>query len=139
MSAAGLEFTRDIEVGGNNATLAIARGLGIEFREAERRKQAGDAAVREFIPSMVMVLSRELRATCSYISSKMNKNVGKIYLSGGGALCQGIRETLATELSIEVSFWNPLRGISPGAETTPGEPGSTEAVLAIAAGLALAD
>lgn len=139
MSPAGLEFTRDIEVGGNNATLAIARGLGIEFQEAERRKQAGDAAAREFIPSMVMVLSRELRSTCSYISSKMNKNVGKIYLSGGGALCQGIRETLATELGIEVSFWNPLRGISPGAEATPGEPGSTEAVLAIAAGLALAD
>jgi type IV pilus assembly protein PilM len=139
MSAAGLEFTRDIEVGGNNATLAIARGLGIEFQEAERRKQAGDAAAREFIPSMVMVLSRELRSTCSYISSKMNKNVGKIYLSGGGALCRGIRETLATELGIEVSFWNPLRGISPGAETTPGEPGSKEAVLVVAAGLALAD
>jgi type IV pilus assembly protein PilM len=139
MSAAGLEFTRDIEVGGNNATLAIARGLGIEFQEAERRKQGGDAAAREFIPSMVMILSRELRSTCSYVSSKMNKNVGTIYLSGGGALCQGVRETLATDLGIEVSLWNPLRGISPGAETTPGEPGSREAVLAVAAGLAVAD
>jgi len=88
---------------------------------------------------MVMILSRELRSTCSYVSSKMNKHVGTIYLSGGGALCQGVGETLATELGIEVSFWNPLRGISPGAETTPGEPGSMEAVLAVAAGLAVAD
>jgi len=139
MSAAGLGFTRDVEVGGNNATLAIARGLGIEFQEAERRKQGGDAAAREFVASMVMILSRELRSTCSYVSSKMNTNVGKIYLSGGGALCQGVRETLASEMGIEVSFWNPLRGIAPGAEMAPGEPGSKEAVLAVAAGLALTD
>jgi type IV pilus assembly protein PilM len=139
MSATGLVFTRDVEVGGNSATLAIARGMGIEFQEAERRKQGGDAAAREFVASMVMILSRELRSTCSYVSSKMNTNVGKIYLSGGGALCQGVRETLASEMGIEVSFWNPLRGIAPGAGVATGEPGSKEALLAVAAGLALTD
>lgn len=139
MSAAGLEFTRDVEVGGNNATIAIARGLGIEFHEAERRKHDGDPATREFVASKVMILSRELRSTCSYVSSKLNRNVGKIFVSGGGVLCAGVRETLASETGIEVSLWNPLRGISPAAGAAPEDTSGREAVLAIATGLALAD
>lgn len=141
MSAAGLEleFTRDVEVGGTNATLAIARGLGIEFQEAERRKHEGDAATREFVASKVMILSRELRSTCSYVTSKMNAKVGRIFLSGGGALCPGIRETLASETGIDVLFWNPLKGISPSAGAAPEETSGMEAMLAVAAGLALAD
>ena len=139
MSAAGLEFTRDVEVGGNNATLAIARGLGIEFKEAEHRKRDGDAATREFVASKVMILSRELRSTCSYVTSKMNTKVGKIFLSGGGALCRGVRETLSAETGIDVLFWNPLRGIPVAAGVTPERTSGMEAVLAVATGLALAD
>jgi Tfp pilus assembly PilM family ATPase len=139
MSAAGLEFTRDVEVGGNNATLAIARGLGIEFQEAERRKHDGDAATREFIASMVMILARELRSTCSYVTSKMHAKVGKIFLSGGGALCQGVGETLSSETGVEVLFWNPLKGIPAAAGATPEETSGREAILAVATGLALAD
>lgn len=139
MSAAGLEFTRDVEVGGNNATLAIARGIGIDFQEAERRKHDGDAATREFVASKVMILSRELRSTCSYVTSKMNTKVGKIFLSGGGALCCGVRETLSAETGIEVLFWNPLRGIPAAAGAAPEETRGREAVLTVATGLALAD
>jgi type IV pilus assembly protein PilM len=139
MSAAGLEFTRDVEVGGSNATLAIARGLGIDFQEAEHRKHDGDAATREFVASKVMILSRELRSTCSYVTSKMNAKVDKIFLSGGGALYRGVRETLSAETGVEVLFWNPLKGISPAEGAALEETSGREAILAVAAGLALAD
>jgi type IV pilus assembly protein PilM len=139
MSAAGLKFTRDVEVGGNNATLAIARGLGIDFQEAEHRKHEGDAATREFVASKVMILSRELRSTCSYVTSKMNTRVGRIFLSGGGALCRGVRETLSEETGIEVLFWNPLRGIPAAEGVAPEETSGKEAILAVATGLALTD
>lgn len=139
ITAKNLDLTRDIEVGGNNPTLAITRGLSINFREAERRKEEGDPAVIEFVNPMAMVLARELRSTFGYISSKMGKNVKAIYLSGGGGLCARVREILSAELGITIASWNPLRGISveggAGREDVVGK----ESLLAVAAGLAVSE
>jgi type IV pilus assembly protein PilM len=139
VTAKNLDLTRDIEVGGNNATLAIARGLGIDFRQAERRKEEVDPAVSEFMNPTAMVLARELRSTFGYISSKMSKSVSAIYLSGGCALCHKLKETLSAEFGFTVTLWDPLKGISveggPGREGTRGK----EALLAVAAGLAVCD
>jgi type IV pilus assembly protein PilM len=139
ITAKNLDLTRDIEVGGNNATLAIARGLSIGFREAERRKEASDPEVIEFMTPMAMVLARELRSTFGYISSKMGRNVSAIYLSGGCALSHGLRDILSSEFGIPVSVWDPLRGIS--VEGGAGRQGikGKEPLLAVAAGLAVSD
>ncbi|MCX6356603.1 MAG: type IV pilus assembly protein PilM [Candidatus Aureabacteria bacterium] len=139
VSGGVLELTRDIEQGGSNATIAIARGLGIDYAEAERRKEAADQAVREPVSAMNMVLVRELRATFSYISSKMNKAVGKIFLSGGGALSPWVREALASEFGIEILHWDPLKGISSDAAPVSDEARMKKGILAVAAGLALSE
>lgn len=139
MSAEGLELTRDIDVGGASATVAIARGLGIDYPEAERRKEADDPAVREFTAPMAMMLSRELHSTFGYLATKMQKAVGKVYVSGGGALCPPLVEKLAADLGLAVRGWDPLRGIhSVGGMAAEAAKGR-EPLLAVAAGLALAD
>lgn len=132
-----LEFTRDIEVGGNNATLAIARGRGVEFQEAERLKEAGDEAVREMVSPMIAVMVREIRSTFNYVSSKMNKTISAIYLSGGGALCPGLREALGSEFGTEASFWDPLTRLELPSNQRIGEP--RNGMFAVAAGLAVSE
>ncbi len=139
ITAKDLGLTRDIEVGGNNATLAIARGLGIPFKEAEQRKEAADPAVMEYMSPMAMVLARELRSTFGYVSSKAGKTVQAIYLSGGCALCHALKETLAAEFGFTVALWDPLRGISiEGGPEREGVRGR-EPLLAVATGLAVGD
>jgi type IV pilus assembly protein PilM len=139
MSGQSLELTRDIEVGGNTATLAIARALGVSFAEAEKRKEAGDPSAKELITPLAVVLSRELRSTFSYVSSKMNKNVGKIYLSGGCAMLQGLKEVLSSDFGMEVLLWNPLQGFHPSLRAPADYVQGKEPLLAIAAGLAATD
>jgi len=137
-SAHVLEFTRDIELGGDNATLGIARGLGIEFKDAERRKEASDASVKEMVASMITVLVRELRSTFNYVSSKMNKSISRVYLSGGGALCSGLKETLTSEFGIPVLFWDPLARLSSSpAQAQWGD--QQNGIFAVAAGLAMSE
>ena len=139
ISGTNLEFTRDIEVGGDKATVAIARGLSVDFSEAERRKQAADAGVKEFVAPMVMALSNELNSTFDYVSSKMNKKVRKIYLSGGIALCQDLRDTLASEFDIEVALWNPVEAMLAEGHGPPGQLPGREPMLAVATGLAVVE
>lgn len=139
ITARSLDLTRDIEVGGNNATLAIARGLGIPFREAEQRKEAADPSVMEYMSPMAMVLARELRSTFGYVSSKANKTVRAIYLSGGCALCHALKETLAAEFGFTVELWDPLRGISVEGGQERAAVRGREPLLAVATGLAVGD
>lgn len=139
VTARNLDLTRDIEAGGNNPTVAIARGRGVEFRAAERLKEAADPSVAEFMNPLGMVLARELRSTFGYISSKLGKSVSAIYLSGGGALSVQVRELLSSELGVPATLWDPLRGISvEGGAAREGVKGR-ETMLAVAAGLAVSE
>jgi len=131
-----LELTRDIDVGGDSATLAIARDTGADFREAERRKEAYDASFKEMVSPMIMILARELKSTFNYFSSKMNKRITHIYLSGGGALWPDLKEAISSALGTPASLWDPLGGIGGSSKDHAGKSESGVA-LAVAAGLAV--
>jgi type IV pilus assembly protein PilM len=103
-----LELTREIEVGGDRATVSIARSIGIDFAEAEKKKCEGSAEMKELVAPMLRLLGREMRSTFDYVTSKSHRKISKIHLSGGGALCPGTCETLAAEFGVDVEVWNPL-------------------------------
>lgn len=138
VSGKSLELTRDIEVGGDRATLGVARGLGIGLEEAEQRKREDDETVKEHILPMSMILARELKSTFDYTASKLRKKVGRIYLGGGGSLTPGLVKALEDEFGIDVLPWNPLLGFAATGpmfmlESSRGR----ETLLAVAAGLAI--
>ena len=137
VSGMNLDLTRDIEVGGDRATISIARGMGLDPKEAEKRKRDANPSMKEFVTPMIVALVRELRSTFDYVSSKLNRQVKEIYLSGGSSLLGGLKETLASEFGIEVAHWDPLQGMLLPERGVMHDAGGCEPMLAVAAGLAV--
>lgn len=105
-------LSRDIHIAGNK----IADSLSSDLKAAEISKinpqgeQSGKAA-----PAFEIVLSQlaaEIRPSFDYYESQSASSVGKIFLSGGGSLFSGLKESLANVLGAEVDYWDPLKQIT---------------------------
>ncbi len=135
LSEKQLQFTREIPVGGQAFTQAVAEGLGVDLKEAERLKCGpGDRAeaVRAALqPSWEKWLS-QCRASFDFYENQFGKRVAHLVLSGGAARLAGFREWLQETMALPARLWNPLSGLAASAP-----PSETEAlVFGIAVGLA---
>ncbi len=130
-------FTRNIEIGGDGMTVAIARGMNVDIQEAERMKVFGDALLDEQIQMVLDSLTRQLRTSFDYYEGLSGKDVSGIHLSGGTAMLRGFPEYLTEKLGIPVDILDPLASIDTEEFKSDEELETVRSALDVAVGLAL--
>jgi len=119
-----LKFTRNILVGGNDFTKAIAKSLNLSFDEAEKLKRetkivlGPEAEGKEKIESEKIIIkilnqiTKEVRKSLSYYKTQSQKvKYNKMILSGGCANIDNIKDLLTEQFEIPVIIGNPLEEI----------------------------
>jgi len=119
-----LKFTRDILVGGNDITRALAKSLNISFNEAEKLKREtkivlGSEAEEEnknesekIIVKILNQVTKEVRKSLSYYKTQSQKvNYNKMILSGGCANIDNIKDLLSEQFEIPVIIGNPFEDL----------------------------
>jgi type IV pilus assembly protein PilM len=134
-------LNRDIHIGGINFTRKIQESLELDFSQAEEEKlnprPESALKVAGVLESVIAELASEIRTSFDFYESQNATVVGRIFLSGGGSKLNGIKETLANTLGIEVCSWDPFRKIIFSEGLTQDKLRPQLADFAVAVGLAL--
>lgn len=139
-------FVRTIATAGQDLTTGLAQELAILPQEAEAlKRQIGyfddeeTERAEQILQSRVSALVSEVRGSFSFYSSQPEVSpIGRVLLTGGTSLLQGLDEKLATALGIPLELARPRDGLDVGkigfAES---ELSLLDPYLAVAVGLAL--
>ncbi|MBA7596943.1 Cell division protein FtsA [subsurface metagenome] len=119
-----LKFTRNILIGGNDITKAIAKSLNITFEEAEKLKRDTEIVLdpeaeeekenesEKIIIKILNQIAKEMRKSLSYFKTQSQKvKYNKIILSGGSANIKNIDIFLSEQFEIPIIIGDPLKGI----------------------------
>jgi type IV pilus assembly protein PilM len=119
-----LKFARNILVGGNDITKAIAKSLNLSFEEAEKLKREtkivlGPEAKEEeknesekIIVKILNQITKEVRKSLSYYKTQSQKvKYNKMILSGGCANIDNIKDLLSEQFEIPVIIGNPFEDL----------------------------
>jgi type IV pilus assembly protein PilM len=107
-------FTRDVVNGGNAITDEIQRQLGISHEEAEAYKCGSaqgivPAEVPNIIRDVVETLAGEIQRSLDfYLATSGDREINKVYLSGGTANVQALHEEIAQRCQVDVVTLDPL-------------------------------
>ena len=138
-------FVRTKETGGDFITESIQKEFGVSFEKAEAIKkgevsegitQDSLRAVNEMVYND---LAAELSRTVEFFSGQFGVvELDRIYISGGGALMQGIGDFFEETFNLPVEFLNPFRNIIYNEKAFSREIVETNAPLfTVATGLAM--
>lgn len=133
-------FTRDVLIGGNNISKAISEKLNVGLEEADRLKcnpEGRKEEISEIAKPVVENLLSEIQLSFDYYESQFEKGIDKAFVSGRASNFVGLVDTLKESLKLEITAWDPLKGlqISPGINRE--ELSAVSNRLAVAIGLAL--
>jgi type IV pilus assembly protein PilM len=78
-------FTREIGMGGNDFTHAVARRLNLGVDEAEDKKREAGDDMKEALFPVIDDLGNEIQLSFDYFENQFQKEIARILLSGGGA------------------------------------------------------
>jgi len=125
-----LRFTRNVQLGGEEITRAVAQGLGVEREEAEQLKRqkglsgagSGEGAAAstvdrdgrrlEIIKAEVDRMVLETQRSMDYYRAQFREgSVKKIVLMGGAALMPGFQEYFASYFDSHVELDDPFAEI----------------------------
>jgi len=98
---------RHFRFGGANITESLAKGAGIEFPEAEKRKKSGDSGeAEEKISAVCRNFFLELKNTLEFLKLKggFEEEPERIFLTGGGAIYQPLRDEMENFFSLPVEM-----------------------------------
>lgn len=107
-------FSREINIGGQDMTQAIARRLTVEPFEAEAIKRASEtheAEVNSAISPVLEDLVSEISLSLDYVEHHAGFGVDEILLSGGGVLASGAAGYIEHATARRARTWNPLEGV----------------------------
>ncbi|MFT7480677.1 MAG: type IV pilus assembly protein PilM, partial [Gammaproteobacteria bacterium] len=107
-------FSREINIGGQDMTQAVARRLGVEGFEAEAIKRSSESHQAEVTSAIMPVLedlSNELSLSIDYVEHHEGVTVNEMLLSGGGVLVQGSAAYIEQITNRSARTWNPLEGL----------------------------
>lgn len=134
-------FSRDIPIAGNQFTQRIADSFSVDFKSAEALKldpgKEKQGKIFACVEPVLSNLAGEVRISCDYYESQSASSVGKMYLSGGTSVLEGLKEYLTNLLGIEVDYWDALKKISVAKGVDAGKIKTLSSQLAVAIGLAL--
>lgn len=108
-------FTRDVNIGGEQITREIASRYELSFEDAEAVKlgkvkdKAPEEEIHEIVHSVISTWGAEIRRAIDfYYSTGSDEDIGRIVLSGGASQTAGFSELLSAETSIDVQICNPF-------------------------------
>lgn len=133
-------FSREIGMGGNDMSKAIARRLNMDLASAEALKR--DPAerlveVQRAIGPVLEDLVSELSLSMDFVESREGVRIEEVLFSGGAALAPGVLEFIEKQTGRHARLWNPLQGLSVDADHVDVEEIERNAsFLAVAVGLA---
>ena len=138
-------FWRDITIGGNLYTEAIARELGLPFEQAEqlKRGQQVEGASADRVPGILKTVSEqvgtEIQKTLDFFKATSSSDpVSLMVLSGGASRTPGLTEYLGQRFDATVENLDPFQKIVVSERQFPAERLEPLAsASAIAVGLAL--
>ncbi len=112
-------FNRDIAVGGNQYTEAIQKDLNLSFDQAEALKKGArvEGAAPENLHPILQAVSEnialEIQKTFDFFRATSSEDrIDRIFLSGGTAKVQGLRDLLADRFEAGVEIMNPFNSIT---------------------------
>lgn len=110
-----VETFRLANKGSQDMTLSIAHSLEIPFDRAENiKKENGLTPNPEHphVPDLIKVhladIFQEANATMLAYEKRYNKNIGKVFFTGGGALTRGLLEYAKQSFSAELEIADPF-------------------------------
>ena len=119
-----LKFTRNILIGGNDITKAIAKSLNITFEEAEKLKRETEIVLgpeteeekknesEKIILIILNQMAKEVRKSLSYYKTQNQKvKYNKLILSGGSAKIKNVDKFLSEQFGLPLIIGNPLEEI----------------------------
>lgn len=107
-------FSREISMGGEAFTQAIAQGLQVDAKEAERikcRPTSSDAQVRPFLEPLWERWLTECRATFDFYETHFGQKVAQVFWGGGCARLLGFKAWLEENGGFPIKEWNPAQGL----------------------------
>jgi Tfp pilus assembly PilM family ATPase len=82
--------------------------MGISYAEAESIKVGIPTEVQSSLEPLIVPLGRELRASIDCFEHQQDRPVTHVFVSGGSARSEFIRQALQAELMLECKPWNPV-------------------------------
>ena len=135
------QFTRDLIIGGNDMTEAIADALDVSFDEAERLKEAVPeekaGEIEEAITAVFEDLSDEIQRCFDYFENQSIHRVEKIFVTGGSSKSDLLTEYLRKVFKVDVVPWDPLDYIPIDESISSENLNDMRSLLAVAIGLGL--
>jgi type IV pilus assembly protein PilM len=107
-------FAREVPMGGQDLTNAIARRLGVEPAQAETLKRApGDqmAIAREACGQVLEDLGNEVNLSFDFFENQFDGEVQEVWLTGGSALLPFLEESFEKIFEKRTKTWNPIEGL----------------------------
>ena len=135
-------FAREVPMGGQDLTNAIARRLGIEPAQAEALKRdPGDQVqvVQEACSQVLDDLGNEVNLSFDFFENQFDGEVNEVLLTGGSVLLPFLEENLEKIFEKRTRVWNPVEGLKVKSDSVDVEALNQFAPqLAVAIGLASA-
>jgi len=135
-------FAREVPIGGQDLTNAIARRIGVEPTQAEELKRdPGDQLqiVQEAVGQTLEDLGNEINLSFDFFENQFDGEVQEVWLTGGTALLPMLEESFEKIFEKRTKTWNPIEGLKVKADNVDVEAlNQLSPQLAVAVGLAAA-
>ena len=112
-------FNRDIAVGGNKYTDVIQKDLNLSFDQAEALKRGSrvEGAAPENLHPILQAVSEEIAVEIQktfdfFRATSSEDRIDRIFLAGGTAKVQGLRDLLADRFEAGVEILNPFNSVT---------------------------
>ena len=106
-------FTREVYLGGQDFTAAVAKRFGLELFEAEqlKREPSGrESEVADALTQSYEDLGSEIQLSFDYHENQADSRVEEVFLSGGGSRVRGLEEVFERIFERRTITWNPIEG-----------------------------
>lgn len=133
-------FMRDITMGGNDLTKAIAEKLNIDATDAEAIKcnpADREEEISTITNSVLNNLLGEVSLSFSYYEDQLERGIDKVYLSGGSSKLKKLDTLLTSNLGLEIVRWDPTAQLESNPGLNQEKLQSCLPMLAVSIGLAL--
>ena len=135
-------FAREVPMGGQDLTNAIARRVGVEPGQAEDlKREPGDQLmlVQEAIGQTLEDLGNEVNLSFDFYENQFDGEVQEVWLTGGTSLLPMLEESFEKIFEKRTKTWNPVEGLKVKSDNVDVEAlNQLSPQLAVAVGLAAA-
>jgi type IV pilus assembly protein PilM len=107
-------FTREIYLGGDDLSSALAKRLGVETHQAEALKRDPGSHVedlREAVIPSIEDLGNEIHLSFDYFENQFDQEVEEVYLSGGGSRLALLEEAFEKIFEKRTRTWDPTENL----------------------------